>query len=94
MATSRSRWSAGKRIAYLHLWPHARPWQLKRPQPLLRALPDAARGHAAGQAWRARAAGQGAEAPRAVAAATVAPTSANGGPVATAGQRGLKAPSP
>jgi Bacterial PH domain len=30
------------RIAYLHLWPHARAWQLKRPQPLLRALPDAA----------------------------------------------------
>lgn len=29
------------RIAYLHLWPHARAWQLKRPQPLLRALPDA-----------------------------------------------------
>lgn len=34
--------AAGERIAYLHLWPHARPWQLKRPQPLLRALPDAA----------------------------------------------------
>ena len=32
----------GERIAYLHLWPHARPWQLKRPQPLLRSLPDAA----------------------------------------------------
>jgi len=32
---------AGERIAYLHLWPHARPWQLKRPQPLLRALPGA-----------------------------------------------------
>ena len=29
------------RIAYLHLWPHARPWQLKRTQPMLRALPDA-----------------------------------------------------
>jgi hypothetical protein len=34
--------AAGERIAYLHLWPHARPWQLKRPQPLLRALPGAA----------------------------------------------------
>ena len=34
--------AAGERIAYLHLWPHARPWQLRRPQPLLRALPDAA----------------------------------------------------
>lgn len=30
-------------IAYLHLWPHARPWRLARPQPMLRALgePDA-----------------------------------------------------
>lgn len=29
------------RIAYAHLWPHARPWQIKRTQPMLRALPDA-----------------------------------------------------
>ncbi len=27
------------RIAYMHLWPHARPWHLKRTQPMLRALP-------------------------------------------------------
>lgn len=31
------------RIAYLHLWPHARAWQLRQPQPLLRGLPDAQR---------------------------------------------------
>ncbi len=29
------------RIAYVHLWPHARPWQVKRTQPMLRALKDA-----------------------------------------------------
>ncbi|KQW42134.1 hypothetical protein ASD88_23870 [Pelomonas sp. Root662] len=29
------------RIAYLHLWPHARPWQLKRTQPMLRGLSNA-----------------------------------------------------
>ncbi|CAN5338514.1 hypothetical protein BH11PSE10_BH11PSE10_18390 [soil metagenome] len=29
------------RIAYLHLWPHVRPWQLRRTQPMLRALADA-----------------------------------------------------
>jgi hypothetical protein len=29
------------RIAWLNLWPHARPWQLKRPEPSLRCLPDA-----------------------------------------------------
>jgi hypothetical protein len=27
------------RIAYLHLWPHVRPWQLRRTQPMLRAVP-------------------------------------------------------
>lgn len=31
------------RIAYLHLWPHVRPWQLKRTQPMLRGLADASR---------------------------------------------------
>ena len=31
---------AAERIAYLHLWPHARPWQVRRTQPMLRALPD------------------------------------------------------
>ncbi len=30
-------------IAYPHLWPHARPWQLKRTQPMLRCVPHAAR---------------------------------------------------
>jgi hypothetical protein len=30
------------RIAWLNLWPHVRPWQLKHPQPALRAVPDAA----------------------------------------------------
>jgi hypothetical protein len=31
----------GVRIAYLHLWPHARPWRLTAPQPMLRCLSDA-----------------------------------------------------
>lgn len=31
------------RIAYLHLWPHARPWQLREPQPMLRALANGQR---------------------------------------------------
>ncbi|RZL36324.1 MAG: PH domain-containing protein, partial [Rubrivivax sp.] len=29
------------RIAYLHLWPHARPWRLKRTEPMLRGLGNA-----------------------------------------------------
>lgn len=31
----------GQRIGYAFLWPHARPWHVKTPQPMLRALPDA-----------------------------------------------------
>jgi len=31
----------GDRIAYLHLWPHARPWHLARPEPMLRSVPEA-----------------------------------------------------
>jgi Bacterial PH domain len=46
---------AGKdRIAYLNLWPHARAWQLKNPQPSLRCLPGAAAvGERVQQAWLA-----------------------------------------
>lgn len=29
------------RIAYVHLWPHVRPWHVKRTQPMLRGLSDA-----------------------------------------------------
>ncbi len=29
-------------IAYLHLWPHARPWQVAHAQPSLRSIPEAA----------------------------------------------------
>ncbi len=29
-------------LAYLALWPHARPWRYARPEPMLRALPSAA----------------------------------------------------
>ncbi len=31
----------GTNIAWLHLWPHVRPWRLAKTQPMLRALPDA-----------------------------------------------------
>lgn len=29
------------RIGYIHLWPHARPWHLSHPQPMLRCVPEA-----------------------------------------------------
>jgi Bacterial PH domain len=42
------------RIAWLQLWPHVRPWHLARPEPMLRALPDAARvAQLLSQAWSA-----------------------------------------
>lgn len=31
------------RIPWAQLWPHNRPWHLRRPQPMLRAVPDASR---------------------------------------------------
>ena len=33
----------GNKLAYLVLWPHARPWRLGKPEPMLRALPEGAR---------------------------------------------------
>lgn len=30
----------GDRLAYLMLWPHARPWRMARAEPTLRAIPD------------------------------------------------------
>lgn len=34
---------APNKIAFAHLWPHARPWRAAAPQPTFRAIPDAAR---------------------------------------------------
>ncbi len=31
------------RISYIHLWPHVRPWRFTRSEPMLRAIPEAAR---------------------------------------------------
>lgn len=35
--------AASDKIAYLNLWPHARPWKVKRPEPMLRAVPEVAK---------------------------------------------------
>lgn len=32
-----------QKLAYLLIWPHARPWRFKTTEPMLRAVPDAAR---------------------------------------------------
>ncbi|MBU3695030.1 MAG: PH domain-containing protein [Rhodocyclaceae bacterium] len=45
----------GQRIAYAHLWPHARPWRLARPEPMLRCVADAKRlAQLLSAAWAAR----------------------------------------
>ena len=31
------------KLSYLVLWPHVRPWHMKKPQPALRCIPDAER---------------------------------------------------
>jgi hypothetical protein len=42
------------RIGWLHIWPHARPWTLKKPQPSLRCVPKVHEVAALIQAtWRA-----------------------------------------
>lgn len=41
------------RIPILQLWPHARPWKVSQPHPMLRSVPDAARLAAQlGEAWQ------------------------------------------
>lgn len=32
---------SGQRIGFLFLWPHVRPWKIKQPRPMLRAVPEA-----------------------------------------------------
>lgn len=32
----------GEKVSYAILWPHVRPWRLSRPEPMLRAVADAA----------------------------------------------------
>ncbi|MEO1456715.1 MAG: photosynthetic complex putative assembly protein PuhB [Pseudomonadota bacterium] len=41
-------------LSYVHLWPNVRPWRWQRPEPMLRALPEAAKiGALLGDALRA-----------------------------------------
>ena len=50
--------AAPDRIAFVQLWPHVRPWRVARPEPMLRAVPDAAKvGDVLARALVARAGG-------------------------------------
>jgi hypothetical protein len=33
----------GSRLSYLVMWPHARPWRIGKPEPMMRAIPEAER---------------------------------------------------
>lgn len=33
--------NGGDRIGWLNLWPHARPWRIAKPEPMLRCIPNA-----------------------------------------------------
>ncbi|CAN1506112.1 Domain of unknown function DUF304 [Burkholderiaceae bacterium] len=37
----RLKLAASDKIAYFHLWPHARPWYFAHPEPMLRSIPQA-----------------------------------------------------
>jgi hypothetical protein len=50
------------KVAYPHLWPHARPWQFAHPRPMLRALPAVkGLGQLLTKAWQANQSGQSAD---------------------------------
>ena len=64
------------RIAWLHLWPHARPWRLNRPEPMLRSVPQAALvARVLAEAWSQA---TGVAATAASAPAAIAPQAAGG----------------
>lgn len=67
----------GERIAIMQLWPHARPWRLARPEPMLRGLANAAQvGQVLAQAWAAARREADAAATTTVATAATAPANA------------------
>ena len=44
---------ASEKIAFVHLWPHARPWRVASPEPMLRCVPNsAAVAHTLSGAWQ------------------------------------------
>jgi hypothetical protein len=75
----------GEQMSYLLMWPNVRPWQLGRPRPMLRAIPDAARAADILSAALARALGEHATRRSVASAARPAASAATGGSLAAAG---------
>ncbi len=80
------RLTPGDKIAYLHLWPHARPWRLAQPEPMLRSLADAPQvAQLLAQAW-SQAHGRAVQASPARVPAPASPGERNGQHAAADGQ--------
>lgn len=84
---------AGDHIAWLHLWPHCRPWRVAKPEPMLRCLPDAqALATRLSKAW---AAATGNHAALANSAAPInAPSATQSAPQSASGIQGYAKPAP
>ena len=79
-------------IAFLHLWPHVRPWRVARPEPMLRAVADAPNVAAfLSQAWSAV---TGVAAHPAGASSATTATAPAAAPTSHAGTSPGRAPSP
>jgi hypothetical protein len=64
------------KIAYVHLWPHAKPWKLGQPEPALRCVPEAEKvAKILSQAWSAHLGRSSAAGAAATSAATSSATS-------------------
>ncbi len=77
-----------ERIGWLHLWPHARPWELRDPQPAMRCVPEVdvvgRKLLAAWQAVNAGLASQGSRSLPAAAHAAQSPAAVDPRPTSTA----------
>lgn len=77
--------AGSKRIGWFHLWPHARPWALRDPQPTMRCIADA---QVVGQrllaAWQTANPGIAADVARPTPAVQEAPAGTANGPIAAA----------
>jgi hypothetical protein len=69
-------------LAFLHLWPHARPWRLKKPEPMMRSIaqPERVAGILADALQAAHAEQAAAEAPAATAETSVTPAASQPAP--------------
>jgi hypothetical protein len=77
-------------IGFMHLWPHARPWRITRPEPMLRCVPQAqVVGELLARAWSASTGAAALAVPVADKAGIPGSTSARTAPTASAWSEGF-----